>query len=117
VLIVRLGAFGSRETREIRGCARTWRRHSIGGASEALGMLSTKIDHFGGSCFQLGDVRLLKPTSFLEDNLASGPGPTHVSGAASRTLLNEATCAVRFSILRHLAHYGVNLVYRVALIS
>jgi hypothetical protein len=32
-------------------------------------------------------------------------------------LLNEATCAVRFSILRHLAHYGVNLVYRVALIS
>jgi hypothetical protein len=57
VLIVRLGAFGSRETREISwlcaDLAPSFDRRSVRGFRNVV----NEIDHFGESCFQLGDVR------------------------------------------------------------
>ena len=68
------------ETREICGCARTWRRHCRSAERQRLCVV---VDHFWWSMFQLGEL-LFRNQPLFDIDLASGS--MRVSGAAADTL-------------------------------
>jgi len=97
------------ETREICGCARTWRRHLDQRSVRGFGCCQPSRPFLADAVptWRLFFLKLTPQSCCWFDACARSCG---------RHVVNCSDSAIRFLVLRHLAHYGVNMVYHVALI-